>query len=319
MISILTVPQTRWTSQYERATEAKKNLLGDIAQATAFIAYCGPFGEELRRKLLDTFRQACVSRCVPFTPYSAAAIAQAPFPPHVGALVEEPTVLDWRLQGLPGDQHSIESALVVMRSTRWPLLVDPQQLGVAWLSKALASSNVIVTAPAEKQFALQLETAVVSGRPLIIQNLQEIPPIMNAVLRKSLTATRAGLRIGLGDHDVSYAQEFRLYMATRVPMSALSPVLTAHAVVVDFTVSTEALEANLLIRVIGNEKPEQERERRHLLTDIAAHKHEIQDLERRLLSLLTERSQTSLVDDAELIDTLALTKSQDQEGIVIIA
>jgi dynein heavy chain len=35
-------------------------------------------------------------------------------------------VLDWNLQGLPADSFSTENGVLVTRSNRWPLMVDPQ-------------------------------------------------------------------------------------------------------------------------------------------------------------------------------------------------
>ena len=32
----------------------------------------------------------------------------------------------WALAGLPTDNHSIENAIIMTNSRRWPLLVDPQ-------------------------------------------------------------------------------------------------------------------------------------------------------------------------------------------------
>lgn len=45
-----------------------------------------------------------------------------------GFLGEPQLSLEWKTMGLPGDAFTLESAMLAVRSRRWPLLVDPQVL-----------------------------------------------------------------------------------------------------------------------------------------------------------------------------------------------
>lgn len=53
----------------------------------------------------------------------------------VDLLVDEGTRGEWNLQGLPADELSVENAIIVTRSDRYPLLVDPQGQAHSWLKK----------------------------------------------------------------------------------------------------------------------------------------------------------------------------------------
>lgn len=56
-------------------------------------------------------------------------------------LVKPPVVRDWNIQGLPTDNFSIENGIIVTRSGRWPLIIDPQSQAWIWI-KTMEKANV---------------------------------------------------------------------------------------------------------------------------------------------------------------------------------
>merc|ERR1712048_1393539 len=51
----------------------------------------------------------------------------------VGFLVDEGTIGEWTLQGLPNDDLSVQNAIMVTRSSRYPLMIDPQGQALQWI------------------------------------------------------------------------------------------------------------------------------------------------------------------------------------------
>ena len=107
-----------------------------LAVASAFISFIGPFTKAFRDTLVnDTWipfiETAADGESIPMT---------VPFDP-LQVLTTEAEIAGWNAQGLPADPVSTENATIVCRSTRYPLMIDPQLQGIAWVKKLEGGDN----------------------------------------------------------------------------------------------------------------------------------------------------------------------------------
>lgn len=125
---------------------------------------------------------------------------------------------------------------------------------------------------------------------------------------------RAGTRqfIHLGDKLVDFHPDFSLYIATRLPNPALTPELQARTNVVDFSVTAEGLEDQLLATVIRYEQRALEEQLMSVEMSVTANRKALQNLDTQLLERLTANS-GNLLDDQSLINVLADTKEKANE------
>lgn len=152
--------KVRWTQQSKEFKEQLGRLVGDVLLATGFLSYCGPYNQEYRANLVNTWMGILETRQIPYTVNLNI----------INMLIESSTISQWTLQGLPNDELSVQNALIVTKARSYPLLIDPQTQGKMWIKNKEANNNLQITTLEHKYFRNHLEDCLSIGKLALIVN-----------------------------------------------------------------------------------------------------------------------------------------------------
>ena len=254
-------------------------------------------------------------------------------------------VRNWTLCKLPNDAFSIENAIILANSSRWPLLIDPQGQANQWIrnmesgsggsgdsgsgdkknssksssknsskssskssseyeDSASALKTLKIVKQSQSNFLRIVENAVQFGSPLLIENLPDyIDPVLNPVLQKKIVMIGSAPHLQIGDSQVPYDSEFRLYMTTKLPNPHYSPDICVMLTLLNFQATMNGLSDQMLGLCVRLEAPDLEKQSEILMLEDAMNKSELKGIENTILRLL-DAAEGNILDDDHLISTL---------------
>lgn len=113
--------------------------------------------------------------------------------------------------------------------------------------------------------------------------------------------------IRLGDSDVDYDPNFKLYMTSRMSNPHYMPDVCIKVTLVNFIVTMKGLEDQLLGDVVRKERADLEEQNDRLVVSISGDKKQLKDLEDKILKMLKD-SEGNILDNEVLINTLETSK-----------
>ncbi|KAA3673650.1 dynein heavy chain, axonemal, partial [Paragonimus westermani] len=271
----------RWIQELANLGSEQKCLLGSSLVASAFLCYLGPFTFEFRERLLyEEWLSSIIHDGIPVTDNLRVNTL----------LATEVEVALWNSQGLPSDELSTQNAILVTKGPTCPVCIDPQGQASRWLKemgKNLKDEprSIRITTQNDPNFLRTVENAIKLGLACLIEGVEEsLDPALNNIIARNTRVDKGREIVMLGDREVEYDPNFRLYLVTKLSNPHFSATLYSRALIINYTVTLTGLEDHENKRVLK----------------------ELED--RLLLELATQTG--NILDNWELIGTLEDAKNK---------
>ena len=295
--------EVRWTETVEQLSKDLINVMGDVIISAGTNAYSGPFTPQFRSTLCKEWGGELNELKVPHTQGTTI----------VACLQDPVKIRAWNIAGLPMDTVSVENAIIVSKARRWPLMIDPQGQANKWIKNMEKERGIDVVKLTDKDYLRTLENGVRFGRAVLLENIaEELDAALEPLLLR-LTFKQGGNEvIKIGDNVIPYHQDFRFYITTKLRNPHYAPEVSVKVSLLNFFVTLEGLEDQLLGIVVTEERPDLAEMKNQLVVSNARMKKELKEIEDKILYLLSA-SEGNILDDETLINTLAQSKVTSNE------
>lgn len=303
LVTGLMSEKTRWLEELKTLAEEKENIIGTCLLSASFMAYSGTFSWDFRKVMVGDWLEDIITRDIPVT---------TPF--RIDQYISNDVEISaWSSEGLPSDELSVQNGILTTRASRFPFCIDPQQQALTWIKRREAHNNLKILSFSDPDFLKHLEMSVKYGSPVLFQDVDDyIDPVIGNLLEKNYKVQSGQPFVMLGDKEVDVDKNFRMYFTTKISNPVLDPSLYAKALVINYAVTIDGLEDQLLSVVVREERWDLEEQREMLIEETSINKSLLSTLEDSLLRELAN-STGNMLDNEELIQTLENTKSKAAE------
>eukprot|EP00746_Dinoflagellata_sp_MGD_P094656 gnl/MRDRNA2_/MRDRNA2_37720_c0_seq1.p1 gnl/MRDRNA2_/MRDRNA2_37720_c0~~gnl/MRDRNA2_/MRDRNA2_37720_c0_seq1.p1 ORF type:complete len:2173 (+),score=502.56 gnl/MRDRNA2_/MRDRNA2_37720_c0_seq1:470-6520(+) len=295
----------RWTGTVGDLKDLGLKLIGNCLLSSAFVGYISPFSAKLRKELwADAWSADIKERGIPVTPDIDP----------LKVLATDADVAGWQNEGLPTDRISVENASVVTSCARWPLMIDPQLQGVKWIKQRCGEDLTVLQLTMNNWLSKVIFSIQMGGMLLIEAVGSEIDAILEPVLARAIIRRgRTQIIIKIGGEEIDYDAKFQLYLQSKLPNPHYRPEISAQCTIINFIVTPEGLEDQILAMVVNVEQPELEQQKQALVRAQNEFMVTLAQLEDDLLSQLSQADPSTILENLPLIEGLEKTKETSAE------
>ncbi|XP_040928837.1 dynein axonemal heavy chain 3 isoform X2 [Betta splendens] len=293
----------RWTEAARQLEMRYTNLTGDILLSSGTVSYLGAFTVDYRRECQKQWHMLCHEKKIPSSKYFSLS----------STLGNQVAIRAWQIAGLPVDSFSTDNGIIVFNSRRWPLIIDPQGQANKWIKNMEKANKLSILKQSDGNYVRVLENCIQFGTPVLLENVgEELDPVLEPVLLKQTFKQQGVEYMKIGENVVEYSKDFLFYMTTGLRNPHYLPEVAVKVCLLNFMITPQGLQDQLLGLVAAKEKPELEEKKNQLILESAANNKQLKEIEDQILQVLSS-SEGNILEDETAIKILSSSKILSEE------
>ena len=219
------------------------------------------------------------------------------------------TIRQWINNGLPPDSFSIQNAIILTRSSKYCVCIDPQYQAHKWITeqerkKGNYEYSLKILNYNDGQMVKQLELALKLGMTCLVENIgNKLDLILHPICKKEYVNEGNTNSVNLSGHLVEVDESFKLYMTSELRNPEFPPYIQLMVSLINFDVTLEGLESQMLSIVVSKEKAKLEEDRIQQSKEAVQLIKELKELNQQILDSLSCTVE-EMLEDQNMIDTL---------------
>nr|XP_046272658.1 dynein axonemal heavy chain 3 isoform X3 [Scatophagus argus] len=293
----------RWTEAARQLGKRYTNLTGDILLSSGTVSYLGAFTVDYRIECQEQWHILCQEKKIPCSEHFTLS----------NTLGNQVAIRAWQIAGLPVDSFSTDNGIIVFNSRRWPLMIDPQGQANKWIKNMEKANKLAVIKLSDGNYVRILENCIQFGTPVLLENVgEELDPVLEPVLLKQTFKQQGVEYMKIGENIVEYSKDFLFYMTTGLRNPHYLPEVAVKVCLLNFMITPQGLQDQLLGLVAAKEKPELEEKKNQLILESAANNKQLKEIEDKILQVLSS-SEGNILEDETAIKVLSSSKILSEE------
>jgi len=309
LVGLLSGEKQRWGENVEKMKKYSALIIGDCLIGAAMIAYSGAFTSKYRSKMEKLWKKKLEEEKIQKSEEASLRFV----------MEEKLKTRKWNLNLLPNDNLSIENGIIMFRTRKWPLMIDPQNQASIFLKKfgsAERDTSCVYVKYSDPKMVDQVISGVKFGQWILLDNVgTNLDTSLEPILLQQKVKRGNYCEIKIGDKLIPYNEEFKLFMITTLSNPHYSPETFAKITIINFAITPFGLEDQMLSELVKIEMPELEENKNKILEENFKSQAILKDIEDKILFNLSKNKDNieETLKTSDLIDILTEAKIKSKE------
>ena len=187
-------------------------------------------------------------------------------------------------------------------------MIDPQGQANKWI-RTLEQGKRIESSKIDPKpiYAYDRKCCTIWCSYLIRKCGRNLGSYFRTIITKAIFKQGGVMCIRLGDSTVEYSDSFGFYITTKLTNPHYLPEVSVKVTLLNFMITPEGLQDQLLAIVVKEERPELAEEKERLIVEGAENAKALKDVEDEILHILST-SEGNILEDESAIKALNMSK-----------